>query len=81
MGKVIDSRWDLRLPWQRQELRTALKKALRATALTTRELAATVQCSVTQARRMLDALWSEGETDFTGDTRDRVWTKKAKKAA
>jgi hypothetical protein len=77
MGKVIDSRWDLRLPWQRQELRTALKKALRKAPLTTRELAATVQCSVTQARRMLDALWTEGEATFTGDTRDRTWTKSA----
>ena len=75
-GTVIDSKWDLRLPWQRQDLRKAIKEALRSAAQTTRELAASAGCSVHQARRVLDALWTDGEAEYSGDTRDRTWTKK-----
>jgi predicted ArsR family transcriptional regulator len=75
-GTVINSKWDLRLPWQREDLRKTIKKTLHAAAQTTRDIAELAGCSVHQARRVLDALWNDGEADYSGETRDRTWTKK-----
>lgn len=72
---TLDSKFDLRQEWDREELEKLIKRALTKTPKTTRDIAAAVGCNVEQAKRVLNSLWSEDQARYEGEKRNRVWMK------
>jgi hypothetical protein len=72
---ALDSDYDLRAPWDRDELKERLKGALTEEPTPTRLLAKRAGCNVEQAKRMLSVLGASGEAVKSGDKRTRLWNK------
>ena len=71
---AFDSEWDLRQPWQVEELTNKIRKLLGPkTGKTTRQVADAAKCNHEQARRILTTLWEKGLAVPEGDRRQRMW--------
>lgn len=76
MSTVLDSKFDLRREWDREELEELISKILSKTSpQTTRQISSKVGCNIEQAKLILDHLWIEGQAVYEGQTRNRVWFK------
>lgn len=72
---ALDSKFDLRQEWCREELEKLIKRALTKAPKTTRAIAGEVGCNIEQAKRVLNSLWEDGHAERIGETRTRVWKK------